>query len=121
MSINIDAIINFSQQQTETEYYDVAKEKVISGDPKQQLNNHYSSPCEQFHAGVWQGEKGSWKVNYTEYEYCEILQGCSEITDNSGKSITVTKGDRFVIPAGFSGVWKVIDTCRKIYVIFEQK
>jgi hypothetical protein len=121
MTMNIDAIINFGQHKVATEYYDVAKEKVISGTPKQQLENHYSSPCDQFHAGVWQGEAGSWKINYTEHEYCEILAGSSQITDSEGNSIIVSKGDRFVIPAGFSGVWKVLKPCRKIYVIFEQK
>ena len=30
-------------------------------------------------------------------------------------------GDRFVIPAGFRGTWEVLETCRKIYVTFEQK
>jgi len=121
MSITVNSIINFSQHAVETEFYDVAKEKVLSGDPKQQLDNHYSSPCNQFHAGVWQGEVGSWKINYTEHEYCEILAGESEITDHQGQCITVKKGDRFVIPAGFSGVWKITQACRKIYVIFEQK
>lgn len=28
-------------------------------------------------------------------------------------------GDQFVIPAGFRGTWETIETCRKIYVIFE--
>ncbi|GIU45535.1 cupin domain-containing protein [Shewanella algidipiscicola] len=121
MTTQVDAIVNLAQHTAKIEHYEVAKEKVISGDPKQQLENHYSSPCDQFHTGVWQGEQGSWKVNYTEHEYCEILAGSSQITDSLGNSITVTKGDRFVIPAGFAGVWKVIEQCRKIYVIFEPK
>ncbi|HLD67170.1 MAG TPA: cupin domain-containing protein, partial [Pseudomonas sp.] len=29
-------------------------------------------------------------------------------------------GDRFVIPAGFSGTWEVLEPCRKVYVMFEQ-
>lgn len=121
MTQTIDAIINFGQHKVKTEHYEVAPEKVLSGEPKQQLENHYSSPCDQFHAGVWQGQVGSWKVNYSEHEYCEILSGSSEIIDEAGNSITVTKGDRFVIPAGFKGIWRVLQECRKIYVVFEQK
>ncbi|MCE9677896.1 cupin domain-containing protein [Shewanella sp. AS1] len=121
MIISVDDIINFSQRLTQTEHYEVAREKWISGDPKQQVKNHYSSPCGQFHAGIWQGDIGSWRVNYSEHEYCEILAGRCEITDKTGNSISVGQGDRFVIPAGFSGIWKVIDTCKKVYVVFEQK
>jgi hypothetical protein len=40
-------------------------------------------------------------VNFTEHEYCEIVQGVSVLRDNDGNSKTVRAGDRFVIPAGF--------------------
>ncbi|VVO42529.1 hypothetical protein PS704_06037 [Pseudomonas fluorescens] len=43
------------------------------------------------------------------------------LRDNDGNSKTVRAGDRFVIPAGFRGTWEVLETCRKIYVAFEQK
>ncbi|MCY1403997.1 hypothetical protein D9M71_191940 [compost metagenome] len=60
-------------------------------------------------------------MNYTEHEYCEILQGVSVIRDQDGNARTVRTGDRFVIPAGFQGTWEVLESCRKVYVIFEQK
>ena len=44
----------------------------------------------------------------------------SVIRDAEGNGKTVRAGDRFVIPAGFSGTWEVLETCRKVYVIFEQ-
>ena len=85
------------------------------------LYNHYNSPCGQMSAGVWEGEVGHWKVNYTEHEYCEIVQGVSVLRDVDGNAKTLRAGDRFVIPAGFSGTWEVLEACRKIYVVFEQK
>jgi len=30
-------------------------------------------------------------------------------------------GDAFVIPAGFTGTWEVLDDCAKIYAIFEAR
>ncbi|WP_220761230.1 MULTISPECIES: cupin domain-containing protein [unclassified Shewanella] len=116
---HIDSILNFAKLNTAIERYKLEAEKVLAGDPAQELQNHYSSDCEQFHAGVWQGDVGSWKVAYSEHEYCEILSGSSKVTDNNGHSITVKTGDRFVIPAGFEGTWEVLDNCRKVYVIFE--
>ena len=117
--MNIDDIINFNTSTPDIERYSLADEKVLSGKPSQELSNHYSSPCDQFHTGVWQGDKGQWQVKYTEHEYCEILSGTSVIRCDDGKEMRVTEGDRFVIPAGFSGTWEVIDTCKKVYVIFE--
>ena len=41
------------------------------------------------------------------------------ITDAQGTALTVTRGDRFIIPRGFVGTWEVLETTRKIYVIHE--
>ncbi len=118
--MNIEQIIDFAQSNTPAEQYRPAAEKVLAGDPAQSVRNHYGSPCGQFNAGIWEGAVGQWKVNYSEHEYCEILQGVSVLRDHDGNAKTVRAGDRFVIPAGFSGTWEVVEDCRKVYVIFEQ-
>ena len=119
--MSIDRIIDFANSSATPEHYRPAPEKVLKGDPAQSVTNHYSSPCNQFHAGVWEGEPGQWTIRYTEHEYCEILQGVSVIRDEQGNAKTVRAGDRFVIPAGLVGTWEVLETCRKVYVMFEQK
>lgn len=118
--MKIDRIVDFATATTEAESYLPAAEKIVAGEPQQSVRNHYASPCGQFNAGEWSGEVGCWKVNYTEHEYCEILAGVSVIRDAEGNARTVKAGDRFVIPAGFSGTWEVVEPCRKIYVVFEQ-
>lgn len=116
-----EQIVDFASASTVPEHYRPAAEKILKGDPEQSVRNHYSSPCSQFHAGIWEGAIGHWTVNYTEHEYCEILQGVSVLRDQDGTAKTVRAGDRFVIPAGFSGTWEVLEPCRKVYVMFEQK
>lgn len=118
--MNIQQIVDFAQGGSSAEEYRPAAEKILKGDPLQQVRNHYASPCGQFNAGVWEGEIGQWTVSYTEHEYCEILQGVSVLRDGDGNAKTVRVGDRFVIPAGFVGTWEVLEPCRKVYVIFEQ-
>jgi uncharacterized cupin superfamily protein len=118
--MNIATIIDFAQSRATAEHYRPAREKVLKGDPAQSVINHYGSPCGQFNAGIWEGAVGQWTINYTEHEYCEILQGVSVIRDAEGNGKTVRAGDRFVIPAGFSGTWEVLEDSRKVYVIFEQ-
>ena len=45
----------------------------------------------------------------------------SQSGNMEGNGKTVRAGDRFVIQAGFSGTWEVLEACRKVYVIFEAK
>ena len=120
-TMNIQNVVDFSQATTEPERYRPDAAKVLKGDPEQTLYNHYNSPCGQLNAGVWEGAVGQWTVNFTEHEYCEIVQGVSVLRDSEGNAKTLRAGDRFVIPAGFKGTWEVLEPCRKIYVAFEQK
>jgi uncharacterized cupin superfamily protein len=120
-TMSIANIVDFAQVLTEAERYRPAAEKILKGEPDQAVYNHYSSPCGQFAAGVWEGEAGQWTVSYSEHEYCEIVQGVSVLRDQEGNAKTLRAGDRFVIPAGFKGTWEVLEPCRKIYVLFEQK
>ena len=119
--MSIDSVVDFAQSSTPADHYRPAPEKVLAGDPEQTVYNHYNSPCGQMNAGVWEGAVGKWTVNYTEHEYCEIVQGVSVLRDSEGKAKTLRAGDRFVIPAGFRGTWEVLEACRKVYVVFEAK
>lgn len=101
------------------EEYLLPAEKLITGNPRQAVWNAYSGSDAKFSAGVWQSEIGKWRIRYTEEEYCHVLEGVSVITDAHGQAVTVTAGDRFVIPRGFIGTWEVVEPTRKIYVIYE--
>jgi len=92
---------------------------LITGNPKQTLWQHYTDPTKKFFTGIWQSEPGRWHINYTEEEFCQILEGQSVLTDERGTAVTVRAGDNFVIPRGFKGTWEVLQTTRKIYVIYE--
>ncbi len=92
--MNIEQIVDFAQANSAPEHYSPAPEKILKGDPKQSVRNHYGSPCGRFNAGIWEGAVGQWTVNYTEHEYCEIIQGVSVLRDRHGNAKTVRAGDR---------------------------
>lgn len=69
------------------------------------------------YAGVWESTPGEWRVEYDEWEYCRILFGVSVITQDGAAPKRLIAGDSFIIRPGFSGVWRVIETTRKEYVI----
>jgi uncharacterized protein len=103
------------------EEYHLPNEKLISGDPKQTIWQHYTDKTQKFSTGIWQSEIGKWNIKYTEEEYCQILEGVSIITDVAGNAVTVSAGESFVIPSGFAGTWEVVEKTKKIYVIYEEK
>jgi uncharacterized cupin superfamily protein len=103
------------------EEYHLAPEKLLVGNPLQQVWLDHTDATGQFFAGTWRSEPGKWHIRYTEEEYCELLEGHSVVTDNTGQATALHAGDRFVIPRGFAGTWEVLVTTTKRFVIFEAK
>jgi uncharacterized protein len=101
------------------EEYFLAPEKLLQGNPRQTVWMHYTNASGTFMAGLWHSERGRWRILYTEEEYCQVLEGVSVITDQAGVAVTVRAGEEFVIPAGFSGTWEVVEPTRKRFVIYE--
>ena len=101
------------------EEYFLPPEKLLQGNPRQTVWMHYTDPSAKFMVGIWHSEPGRWTILYTEEEFCRILEGVSVLTDQAGNQVTVRAGDEFVVPAGFSGTWEVLEPTRKRFVICE--
>jgi uncharacterized protein len=97
----------------------VDAERLISGHPAQAVANAYSSPDQHFHSGIWEGDLGAWRVRYSEHELCHMLAGKVRMTGDDGSETIFIAGDSFVIPAGFEGVWEVLEPARKLYAVYE--
>lgn len=94
-------------------------DRVIKGEPRTLVKNYFSEPSGQFYAGTWSSSVGKWKVEYTENEFCHLLEGRVVITSEEGKRWHFNPGDAWVIPAGFRGTWETVEPARKRYAIFE--
>jgi uncharacterized cupin superfamily protein len=94
-------------------------EKCVSGQPIQRTWHHHTSVDGKFFAGIWEAEPGCWNISYTEDEFCQILSGQSILRDSDGNEHPMQAGDNLTIPAGFVGQWEVVETTKKIYVIYE--
>ena len=115
----IKEVVFFNEQDGAFEEWQTAADKCVKGQPAQRSWHQFTSSDEKFFCGTWEAEPGCWNIQYTENEYCQILSGESILRDANGKEHTLRPGDHFVIPAGFSGQWEVIQTTRKIYVIYQ--
>jgi uncharacterized cupin superfamily protein len=118
--VNIDTLVFFDRNDPEFEEAPTPAEKCVEGRPLQRTWHHFTSTDGKFFAGQWEAEPGCWEVSYSEDEFCQILAGRSVLRDASGAEVELKPGDNFVIPAGFSGQWEVLETTRKIYVIYQR-
>ncbi len=96
-------------------------DRIIKGMPQLTAWNHFTDTTQQFFAGIWSATRGSWRIHYLENEFCHLLAGRVALVSESGRRWEFASGDSFVIPAGFNGVWEVIEDCRKLYAIFEPR
>jgi uncharacterized cupin superfamily protein len=96
-------------------------DRLIAGTPQLQVRNFFSDTTQQFFAGRWSATRGKWRVRYTENELCVMTEGRVLIESSSGERSSFGPGDAFVVPAGFTGTWEVVEDCTKIYAIFEPR
>ena len=67
--------------------------------------------------GIWEITPGAYRsIKGTSWELCSILSGVSEITEDGKPAVVVKAGDIFIMRPGFEGVWRVIETTRKLWV-----
>lgn len=93
--------------------------KVVSGRPASTTENHYEAADGKFFSGFWSSEPGEWRVDYTEHELCQLLEGEVVLTAQDGSAERFRPGEAFVIPAGFSGTWRSEGRVRKLYAIYQ--
>jgi uncharacterized cupin superfamily protein len=87
--------------------------------PAQHVRNLFTDATGRFFGGIWRSSQGAWRVSYTENELCVLTEGRVRVSDDSGRSWTFGPGDCFVMPAGFHGLWEVLEPARKFYAIYE--
>lgn len=90
-------------------------DRVISGDPVHTTWN--IEDAEGLYCGLWQSTPGAWRVSYSEWEYCRILEGDVRLTGDDGSTVEAGPGGNLVIEPGFEGVWENLTPVRKLYVI----
>lgn len=64
---------------------------------------------------TWEKEQSEFDWHYDSREECFFLEGEVEVTDSSGKTAFIRKGDFATFPQGLGCRWKVIKKVRKHY------
>lgn len=111
------AIHHFTTEHIAGEDFAPDADRIVHGVPRGQVHNGYESADGNKVAGEWSCGPGAWRVHYTEWEYCRILEGRVRLTASDGGVTEAGAGDNLVIEPGFAGVWENLEPVRKIYVI----
>lgn len=93
-------------------------ERLIAGDPTFATWAQDESRGGTVRTGVWEATPGETvSIKGETLEFCHLLSGVVEIAEKDGPTRTFRAGDSFVMKPGFVGVWKTVETVRKIYVV----
>lgn len=114
-----DPVIDFRADPVEVSRRRLANlpDRVIEGDPLHVTEMRFESPDGGLIAGTWTSTPGKWRAFAERDEFCTILFGHVRLIDESGAAQTFRAGDAFLIPNGFRGVWEVLETTTKHFVI----
>jgi uncharacterized protein len=89
---------------------------VIGGEPLARSWRSYTSSDGRKLAGFWRCSKGKFRVAYEKWEFCHMVEGRCVITRDGGNPVDLKAGDSFVLEAGFSGTWEIIEAMAKHFV-----
>lgn len=109
----IDTAPGFAPKETRA-----APDRLVSGDPRFRTWAQDESRGGNVRTGVWEATPGETRsIKGESCEFCHILEGVVEIAEDGGEVRTYRAGDSFVMKPGFTGIWRTIETVRKIYVV----
>ena len=93
-------------------------ERLIEGNPQFKSWDVDSDKDGKVRAGIWEATPGITRsIKGETWEFCHILSGVAEISEDGGETIRVEAGSSFVLKPGFLGVRNTIETLRKIWVV----
>jgi uncharacterized protein len=110
-------ILSLQTETAETEAFAPAPDRLVSGHPQGETRNAYESVDGRKYFGEWSCSTGAWRVSYSEWEYCRILEGNARLTGDDGSVVEIGPGGNLIIEPGFEGVWENLTPVRKLYVI----
>lgn len=116
-------LIDFSETDATPTYDRPRPDRLIAGDPMRTTWELYAPPGGDISCGIWACEMGAWRIAFDERsdEYFHVLSGRIRITDAEGCAREFGPGDACVIPAGFAGVFEVLEPVKKHYVMIKRQ
>lgn len=98
----------------------VMPDRLVEGNPLLKSWTPELARGDRIKTGVWQATPGVNKsIKGEMFEFCHILEGVVELTPEGGDPVIYKAGDCFVMKPGYVGLWRTIETVKKLYVTVE--
>lgn len=112
----------FSANSPAPTYDQPRPDRLVSGNPKRTTWEHFLSANGDLSAGIWACAPGAWNIAFApgKDEFFCVIEGRIRITDSDGKAAEFGPSDACVIPSGFAGIFEVLESVRKYYVLIER-
>ena len=96
--------------------------RTIGKPPRRLTSERYSAEGGALSMGDWACEVGAWRIKFhsRRHEFFQVLEGHVRLTDADGKVRDYRAGDACIIPAGFEGLFEVVEATRKRYVMLDR-
>lgn len=97
-------------------------DRLVAGNPRRLTWSHFENPTGEVSAGIWSCEQGAWRIAFAadKDEFFAVIEGHVRLHEADGAVVDVRAGEAAVIPAGFHGVFEVIEPVRKYFVVVER-
>lgn len=97
----------------------VPPEAVLHGEANETGAMHLEADKGKFLIGTWECTPYAENLAYPDLnEFCVVISGRVALTDADGTTTEFGAGDCYIVPKGFDGKFEVLETLRKIYVIY---
>lgn len=95
--------------------------RAIGAPPLRSTREVYAAAAAGLSIGEWSCEPGSWTIAFHthRHEFFHVLEGRLRLRDEAGRTREFGPGDACVIPAGFRGIFEVLEAVRKRYVMVD--
>lgn len=95
-------------------------DRLVAGNPLRTTWEHFER--DGMSAGTWSCEPGAWRIAFAADtdEFFHVISGRIRITDDGGTAHEFGPGDACVIPAGFTGLFEVLEPVTKHYVFMRR-
>jgi len=86
--------------------------------PKSVMRIDFGDPEGPLCSGVYGITPGKFEVDYTWTEIATVLEGRLLLTDVNGNTSEIGPGDSFLVTAGETIVWEILDQTRKCFFYY---
>lgn len=115
------SIVSFRSDQLLTELPPPTPVPVPLGEPVSGVSVRSFTAQSGARTGVWECSPGVWRRQVLQAEFCTFLAGKAVFEPDAGDPVRIEAGQSVYFPANTGGVWRVEETLRKIYIIFDEK